>query len=109
MFIVVRNHPVVRAAAGGNTMDRWLQLERQRASRLGSLADVVQVTARASGRRSGIEAWSKWTRPTDTELESARPSGVSVVVNGDAVIQSERTNGQIEAQAKAPVVAEVTR
>lgn len=109
MFIAVRKHPAVRAAAGGNTMACWLQMEKQCASRLHSLVAVVQVTARASARRSGIEAWSKWTRPTYAELKPARPSGVSVVVNGDAVIEAQRTNGQIEAQAKAPVVAEVTR
>src|ERR1041384_3328369 len=48
---------------------------------------------------------SKLPRIADTELEAPGAAAVLIVMNRDAVIQPERTDRQVQPQAKAPVVA----
>src|SRR2546425_6931931 len=52
---------------------------------------------------------SEFPSIADAELEPARAAVELVVVNGDAIVQAQRADGQVEAQAQAPVVGVITQ
>jgi len=55
----------------------------------------------------GMRAELKLPRVADAELELARAAVVDVMVNGNAVVEAQRADGQVEAQAETPVVIKV--
>src|ERR1043166_7087477 len=52
---------------------------------------------------------SKFSRVAYTELKSAGATIIFIVANRNAIIEAQRSNRQIEAQAEAPVIVEMVQ
>src|SRR5713101_7662508 len=63
----------------------------------------------AEGRGGWGGVISKFACITHAKLESAGAAVELVVVDGDAIIQAQGANGEVEAQTEAPVVIQIVQ